>query len=856
LIDVATQGEVTFGPFTLTPSERRLTRDGAVVPLGGRTLDILTALVASASRPLSKQELMSLVWPDVIVGEASLRFHVANLRKALGDGENGARYISTFSGRGYCFVAPVSHPEPPPARPTAPTSWTGNLPSRPPLIGRDGELAEIAGLLAHERLVTIVGPGGVGKTRLAIAAGWRTADDFPDGVWLVDLAPLSDPSLVVSAVATALDLTRGGGQLSAALIASTLRDRRLLLILDNCEHLVGASAALTETLIEGAPGLTILATSQESLRLDAERVYQLDPLALPPQGADDIARYGAADLFAHRARAVDRRFELSGANAPTVTDICRRLDGMPLALEMAAARVPSLGLEGLRASLEARLQVLSAGLRTSDVRHQTLRGAVAWSIGLLDETEAVVFRRLGVFSGGCSLESAAAVVAAGELDRWVVADALARLVDKSVVVLERTEPARYRLLETLRLYAQELIEASGEQDRLAEYHARHVRLLFAPARQAWQTTPEPEWQAIYLPERDNFRSALGWALADPGRFDLAVELTASAGFMWYEWGLVDEGRRTMMRVIAGLDDSGPSVSAAAILRDAADLLGLSAQYDEALALVERAAATSRRVGDDLGLARANIAIANLRMRQGRPPSEAAALMVGVCATLSAGGHKRSLSGARIVLGNIARQQQDFAEAVDNFNLAVELAGELKNVRQAQAAMLSLASTEFSRGDIERAIALGRETVNSSRPLPQRTYIETALENLASFLLAADRIEETRAVAEEALALVRARGETVDLLRNLQQWALIAAREGREADAARLVGWVDAAYGRLETRRNTWEAASYERLLSQLKTRLSETELGAFAADGARWDTDRAVYFAFDRIVRRQPVQRA
>jgi predicted ATPase/DNA-binding winged helix-turn-helix (wHTH) protein len=848
LVKVAARDEVTFGPFTLNPGERRLIRDGAAVPIGGRTLDILVALVASASAPLSKRELMAQAWPDVTVGEASLRFHIANLRKALGDGQNGARYIATVSGRGYCFVAPVSRAAPP-APPLSTT--TGNLPQRPPLIGRDDEVADVVDLLRRDRLVTIVGAGGVGKTRLAIASGWRSADAYQDGVWLVDLAPLSDPSQVVSAVATALDLGRGATELTAGWIVSALRGRLLLLILDNCEHLVGAAAQLADALVEGIPGLTLLATSQENLRLDAERVYRLDPLELPPPEAVDIAGYGAVDLFAHRARAADRRFDLSEANADQVADICRRLDGVPLSLEMAAARVPSLGLEGLRASLGANLHVLSAGLRTPDARHQTMRKTVEWTVGLLDETEALAFRGLGVFSGGFSLDAAMAVVATGELNRWVAADAIARLVDKSVVASERGDPPRYRLLETLRLYARELLEACGEWDSLAERHARHFCQVFAPARDAWQTTPDPEWQSIYMPELDNLRAAMDWALADPRRFDLAVELTASTGFIWYEWGLFDEGRRVLARVGEGLDDRSPSISAATILRDTGIHLRFSADYDEAQRLFERSAAISRQVGDELGLAKTNLSIANLKMLAGRPHSEIVASMQGVHEAISASGHKRSLAGVMEGLAVIAQHEQNFEVAVDYLSSAAQLGRQLKSVRREQWTMINLASVEFSRGDVERAIQLGLESVRRSRPFPLRYSLEITLENLAIYLVAADRLSEARPLAEETLSLARGRGVSVRLLRNLQLWALIAALEGQNPDAARLVGWVDAAYQRIDATRYIWEAQNYERLLSLLKARLSEAELSAFAAEGARWDADAAANFTFDRIIRCQ-----
>jgi predicted ATPase/DNA-binding winged helix-turn-helix (wHTH) protein len=854
LVDAAAREEVTFGPFTLSPGERRLARDGIDVALAGRALDILIALVARASEPLSKRELMEQVWPDATVGEASLRFHVANLRKALGDGEDDARYIATLSGRGYCFVAPISRATPPRAEVV---SRIGNLPSRPPLIGRDDEIADLVDLLGGERLVTIVGAGGVGKTRLAIAAGRHVADAYLDGVWLVELAPLSDPSLVVSAVATALDLARGARELSTAFLASTLRDRRLLLILDNCEHLVVSAAALADALIEGIPGLTVLATSQESLRLDAERVYRLDPLTLPPPDAVDITGYGAVDLFAHRARAADRRFDLNESNVAAVADICRRLDGVPLSLEMAAARVPSLGLKGLRASLEARLHVLSGGLRTPDVRHQTLRSTVEWSVGLLDETEALVFRSLGVFAGSFSLDAAMAVVAAGEMNRWTVADAVARLVDKSVVVVERDQAARYRLLETLRLYARDLLRASGAWETMAESHARHFCRVFEPARDAWETTPDPEWQSIYMPELDNLRSALDWALADPARFDLAVELIASAGFAWYEWGLVEEGWRISARVVERLDDRPPSVSAAAILRDAGDHLSFSAAYDDAHRLLERSAAISRQIGDELGLAKTNVILANLQMIAGRPHSEVVASMKGVREAILASGHKRSIAGAMDGLGVIAHHEQNFAVAVGNLSLAAELARQLKNVRREQSARNNLALVEFSRGDVERAIQLGQESVSRCRPLPHRSLLEEALENLAIFLVAADRLSEARPVAEEALSLQRGRGVSVRLLRNLQLWALIAALEGQGPDGARLIGWVDAAYERMDVPRDLWETQNFERLLSLLRARLPETDLTALAAESAAWGVDGVVNFTFERIVAagRRPAQR-
>jgi predicted ATPase/DNA-binding winged helix-turn-helix (wHTH) protein len=836
---------LSFGPFSLSASERLLTRDGVAINLSSRALDLLIRLVAHPNEPMGKRELLAEIWPDQTVGEASLRFHMANLRKALGDGQGGARYITTLSGRGYCFVAPVSRATPETAR------TIGNLPQRPPLIGRDGDLAEVIELLGHERLVTIVGPGGVGKTRLAVAVGQRMGESLPDGAWLIDLAPLSEPSQVLSAVATALDLARGGSQISAALIVSALKERRLLLILDNCEYLVGAAAELAGALVEGVPGLAVLATSQEALRLDAERHYRLDPLDLPPRDAVDVAGYGAVELFTHRARAADRRFELNETNARTVAGICRSLDGMPLSLEMAAARVSSLGLEGLRASLEERLQVLSAGLRTSDVRHQSLRSMAEWSVGLLDETEALIFRRLGIFSGGFSLDGAMAVAAKAETNRWTVADALARLVDKSVVTLERGDPPRYRMLETLRLYARELLQSGDEWDELAERHLRHFCRVFAPARDAWQTTPVPEWQAIYMPEFDNLRSGLEWALADPGRFDLAVELAASMCFIWCEWGLYDEGRYFLVRIRDRLDGRSPAASVAAILRATGAIAYHSGDLVEAEADTLRARTLAREAGDDLGFAMANVNLSSFRFFDDRF-SEVSALIEGMPELVSANGHKRQLGSTLIAQGGLAMYERDYSGAVEYLRSALALSRQLKDTQREVPALANLALAEYSRGDLVRAIDLGQEAISLSRSLPYHPQLSSSLENLAMYLVAADRLTEARQAAEEAFSLAQFGPQPATLLRHLQQWAQIAALEGYCADAARLIGWVDAAYVRERVTRTIWKANDYEDLISHLKSRLSDEELSVLAAEGARWDADRAVSFTLERIIHGRP----
>jgi predicted ATPase len=836
-----------FGPFSLFSAERRLLRSGQPVDIGGRALDVLILLAAQAPRVVSKAEIFDGAWRGLTVEESALRYQLITLRRVLGDGKDGARYIATVQGRGYALVAPVVRSESRAGSSEPPTPTPTNLPLRPALIGRDEALTEVTALLDQERLVTIVGPGGVGKTRLAIGCGWLAADAYPDGVWLIDLAPLADSSLVVSAVATGLDVARGAAELSAAQIASAIRARRLLLILDNCEYLVDAAAALASELLEQVPGLTVLATSQESLRLDCEQVYRLGPLSVPPPDAADIAGYSSVALFARRL-AAHGRFDLDEVNAADVADICRRLDGMPLSLEMAAARAPALGLGGLRASLEARLVVLSAGLRTADVRHQTLRNTVEWSVGLLDDADRAVFRQLGVFSGGFSLEAAMAAVVAGGADRWAVAAALGRLVDKSLVTLESGQLPRYRLLETLRLYAREMLQASGEWDGLAERHARHFCDVFARALDASETMPEADWQAAYLPELDNLRSALDWTLADPSRHPLAVELTASSGFVWPWWSLEAEGRRVTGRVVAIIDERTPAPHAAAVLLEAGRLLCHSQDHREGIRWLRRSAAIFRESGDELGFAKAKLATAEFHLIDGALP-EAATAMSGVRETLSAGGHERSLCRALDVLGSLAIYERNFAQAIEDFAAIATLAAKLGDALLEARNLMSLALLEFSQGDIERAIELGRQSLASSRLVRFNVRLPLALHNLAAYLVAADRMGEARALAEEALLLLRSLVNSPMLRVNLQMWALIGATEGCYAEAAQLIGWVDAAFAFADAGRLGGEQQSYERLLALLAAHLSDDALHALFAEGARWSPEQAVNFALQRVVR-------
>jgi DNA-binding winged helix-turn-helix (wHTH) protein len=369
-----------FGSFRLIPAQRVLLDDGKPLRLGNRALDILITLVEHAGETISKEQLIAHTWPDTVVDDGALRVHVAALRKALGDGRAGRRYIANNPGRGYAFVAPVAWEHPPSA--TAPANGAAqsdNLPA--PLtriVGRDDVIAALATQLARRRFLTIVGPGGIGKTTVAVAVAGAVRASYKDGAWFVGLAPLSDPELVPSALGVALGIPPSGAN-SVQGLSAWLRDKTALILLDSCEHVVGAAATLAEAMLKAAPGVSILTTSREPLRAEGETLHRLAALELPANSADLTADhalgYSAIQLFHERARAAADGFGVTDADVQAVLEICRRLDGIPLAIELAAARVGVFGLRDLATHLDDRFHVLTSGRRTALPRHQTLGAA-------------------------------------------------------------------------------------------------------------------------------------------------------------------------------------------------------------------------------------------------------------------------------------------------------------------------------------------------------------------------------------------------------------------------------------------------------------------------------------------------
>ncbi|WP_145754132.1 ATP-binding protein [Nitrospirillum amazonense] len=473
--DDGTADELLFGPFRLSRPERRLERDGKLVPLGGRALDVLFALVERAGRVVSKAELTRAVWPNMIVEEGNLRFHIVALRKALGDSAQDHRYLTTVAGRGYCFTATAT---PSPDIPLATVAVrVPQLPLRTRrVIGVDEAVVDASNELLARRFLTLVGPPGIGKTTLAVKLGHDLLEHFPDGVAFVELGALRGNALVPAAIAAATGQPLPADNPLDHLIA-IFRDRRMLLLLDSCEHVIDLVADLAEKLFSSLPQLSILATSRESLRAEGEHVFRLFPLACPPPtlppSSEAALRYSAVEFFVDRVQANQLGFQLSDDDTPLVGEICRKLDGIPLALELAAGRVPAYGIRQTAALLDGHFRLLWEGRRTAPPRLQTLSAALDWSYELLNEPERAVLRRISIFMGYFTLEAVVAVACFGDSDDYSVVGILANLVAKSLVALHETpHGVRYRLLDTTRVYGLAKIEAMDEARAVVYSHAR------------------------------------------------------------------------------------------------------------------------------------------------------------------------------------------------------------------------------------------------------------------------------------------------------------------------------------------------------------------------------------------------
>jgi predicted ATPase/DNA-binding winged helix-turn-helix (wHTH) protein len=597
---------LSFGPFSLFAAERLLKKGDEPIPLGGRALDILIALAERPGEVVTRKDLISTVWPDVTVEEANLRFQMAALRKALGDGRDGARYISNISGRGYCFVAPVTRSGAEQLVPVTGIATSERVQKLPPrlarMVGRDDTVRALTQQLQEWRFVSIVGPGGVGKTTVAISVAYALIDGFHGEVFFIDLAALTDPQLVPTAIASALGFMVQTQDPVIGLL-TFIGDRKILFVLDNCDHVIGVAAALAERVVSETPQAHVLATSREALRVEGEHVHLLYSLDCPLEDAGltamEALRYPAAQLFMERAAASGYGAELSDIDAPIVARSCRRLDGIALAIELAASRVGSLGIRGVAELLDNRFGLLWQGRRTALPRHETLNAMLDWSYSLLSEREKVVLCRLSVFVGNFTLQAAGSVASETEVDDADVIDAVTSLVAKSLIsTTVINESTYYRLLDTTRAYAAAKLAGRDETDRIVQRHAMFYSE-FLERDEIIQSLFGEHDLSGYALHIGNVRAALGWALSDHGDAAVGIELATWAAPLFIRLSLFEECRGWCKRALTVLDDASRGTRQEMILQEALALASMLTRghSDQARAAIERGLALAEACQD-------------------------------------------------------------------------------------------------------------------------------------------------------------------------------------------------------------------------------------------------------------------
>jgi predicted ATPase/DNA-binding XRE family transcriptional regulator len=709
----------------------------------------------------------------------------------------------------------------PPVRRGTAESPRHGLPAPPtPLIGRERELGEVVALLRREdvRLLTLTGPGGVGKTRLALEVAGLSHEAFADGVAFVPLAPLRDPDLVPSVLATTLGVKETGDHSLQESLKRHLESKHTLLLLDNFEHLLEAGPVVAY-LVRGCPGLTVLATSRAPLRLSGERQFPLPPLSL--SGGVSPARSPAARLFEERARAVSPDFELGASNADAVAEICRRLDGLPLAIELAAARVKLFSPGALLDRMDRRLQILAGGARDLPKRQQTLRDTVAWSYDLLGPDERALFGRLAVFAGGFTLEAAEAVCASGTREEERVLETLASLLDNSLLVslaedsagLEGDEP-RFTMLETIREYATERLQSSGEAEKIRRAHALHYLALAEAAQPEVSIRMQEGWMTVLETEHENLRAALRWAIRQR-EVGIGTRLGLMMWRYWAERYHVSEGRRWLEAILAmgdpecGVAENTLPARRWAFLHLVTGMLAAGqGDYDRAVALFEESLDLYRDMG-----------------------------------------HRKATSGPLRELGSVAYHRGDYDRAVGLSEQALAISRESGSAFGSGLAICTLTDALRAQGHIERARTLLEESLASLRrktyPLRVANALAITLSRLGSVECESGRDMRASELYKESLKLARRFGFTFDVVICLEGMARVQAIQGRPERAARLLGASAARHEEKGLPLTPITREDRDHAVADIRAAIGEGALVAEWAKGNAMTLDEAIREALD-----------
>jgi predicted ATPase len=824
---------IRFAAFQLQPAQRQLTRNGVPVQLGARAMDLLLHLTAHTGTIVGKQALMKAVWPDRIVEENNLTVNMAALRKALGNTADGQPMIQTVTGRGYVFIGAAVEAPPPAIAPPAPPPLSSLPQPATRLIGRDTAVAEVQALLQTRRIVSIVGPGGVGKTILALHVAAELAPALPDGAAFVDLSTITDPARVPEAVA-AVVAGGAGTNTATARLTAVLRDHKSLLVLDNCEHVVEPVAALVGAIVSGCPGVAVLVTSREGLFLGGEQIFRLPPLTVPEDPAKvDAAgalRHGAVRLFVERADALGG-FTLDDRTAPAVAAICARLDGIPLAIEMAVPRLKVLSPAQLAERLDERFRLLAAPGRGTTPRHRTLQAVIDWSYDYLPAEERTVLRCLSAFSGAANLAAVAAVANDGANnaggDDVELLDRLTALADKSLLTVDATAAPRFRLLETVRQYASRKAVEAGETS-LARRHAAYFADLFDEAARLWPTMSGREWLATYAVDAENMRSALGWAFGPEGDAEIGVRLVAGTVPLWWELPEtpVAEGQRWLATAAGSLRPETPPavrgwINFGQSWRDFrfSDRENLQGALD--------AVAQFREAGDASGLGAALWRAASALLTQ-ETIDQAEAYLIEAEAVLRGIAPGKWLALTLVRLGDLHHRRGRYEAALASYQEGFDLSRSTDFWIGLVNGGSNMAEVMLTTGEGKRALQQLKK-LRDELPPSRRTPL---MATLTRHLLLADDIPATRQAALETVNQGSAIGLTAAVGWTAEATALLAAMEGKLDQAARLAGYARAVHPSLATR-----AGSPKEVVGRLQpllAKLPPEALKSGLAEGGRW----------------------
>lgn len=823
---------IVFGDIEVRPVERELLRAGEPQRVGARAFDLLLALIRRRGHLVTKDELLDTVWPGLVVEEANIQVQVSGLRKLL-----GARSIATVPGLGYRLAVPLAADAPgagdePDAVLEAAPARDHNLPEQNDLLlGRDADVETLRQWIDAHALVTVHGPGGIGKTRVAQAVGLARRGAHANGVWWVDLAAVEDERLLATSIANAarLQIGHSGGGLLLDALVEALAPREALLVLDNCEHLVDAVCAFALAVHRAAPRVRLLVTSQERLKAAGEHVYRLDPLATPGAAMTlaEARRYPAIELLEQRARALDRRFALDERNIDAAIALVRRLDGIPLAIEMAAARVPLLGVHALVERLDAHLKNLRNVERSGvPARQQTLQQTLAWSHALLAPDEQLTLWRLAIFAGSFRMEAAQRVAAAAGLDEWTVLDRLSELIDKSLVQLDRVDPPRYRVLETMRLFALARLAESGEAAEVEQRHGEAMAELAQRIEAGYWQLPDRAWLGRHAADYDDLQLAFDRACA---RRDARVAaLTGNALARLDHLRNVHPLRRRRAEALHALLPHAQGDTPAWIWNCIASHGLIALDVVARLQAAHEAVAAWRRVGDAQNLYFALGFLAAECSRALDHEGADRALAQAVALESPDWPLRRRMWGASAAAG-VAIHRGDAAGYRAASRTELALAERAGAERAAAWARLKLADAALMAGEHAEAIALGEHAADELRALDQPSNLGLALTNLCEALLLDGRPGRARAAAREALPLMWHSGWSYLLLDSV---AALALERARPADAARVLGQADAWYAAHADQRQPNEARIEQRTRQALDAALGAAQRLALGAEGA------------------------